>query len=165
MDKKSCCFLGNDLQDSFFEFVPENSKFDQLNAWMHAEIETMIVKRHVRHFISGMDLCIGILGAEIVLKMKSQYPITLECVIPYEEQAAGWSEHSRNRYFSVMEYADRETMLQTRYTPNCISNRNRHMIDNSDYIIAVSPGDFSNAMGDIYYAHRKSIPIHFFKIP
>lgn len=165
MGEKSCCFIGNDLQDLFSGFIWKNSECEQLNHWMHTKIEDMITAHHVRHFISGVDLCIGILAAEIVLKMKSKYLITLECVIPYEEQAVRWPECSRNRYFSIIEHADKETMFQTHYTPDCISKRNRYMIDSSDYILAVSPDGPHNTMGDLYYARQKAIPVYFFEIP
>ena len=43
-------------------------------------------------------------AAEIVLALKEKYPqITLECAIPYERQAAYWSESLRDRYFSIAE--------------------------------------------------------------
>ena len=38
--------------------------------------------------------------------------ITLECAIPYERQAVRWPEALRNRYFSIAERCDQETMLQ-----------------------------------------------------
>ena len=52
-------------------------------------------------------------AAEIVLALKEKYPqITLECAIPYERQAVRWPEALRNRYFSIAERCDQETMLQ-----------------------------------------------------
>ena len=62
--------------------------------------------------------------AEIVLALKEKYPqITLECAIPYERQAVRWPEALRNRYFSIAEQCDQETMLQTHYTQDCLRNR------------------------------------------
>ena len=63
-------------------------------------------------------------AAEIVLALKEKYPqITLECAIPYERQAVRWPEALRNRYFSIAEQCDQETMLQTHYTQDCLRNR------------------------------------------
>lgn len=43
----------------------------------------------VTHFIAGMALGIDQICAGIVLELKQEYStITLECAIPYEEQAA-----------------------------------------------------------------------------
>ena len=76
--------------------------------------------------------------AEIVLALKEKYPqITLECAIPYERQAVRWPEALRNRYFSIAERCDKETMLQTHYTQDCLWNRNRYMVDHADIVLAV----------------------------
>ena len=59
-----------------------------------------------------------------MLELKKQHPqITLECAIPYERQAVRWPEALRNRYFSIAERCDKETMLQTHYTQDCLRNR------------------------------------------
>ena len=77
-------------------------------------------------------------AAEIVLALKEKYPqITLECAIPYERQAAYWSEPLRNRYFSIAERCDQETMLQRQYTPDCLRKRNQYMVDHADIVLAV----------------------------
>ena len=61
------------------------------------------------HRPKGVDMY----AAEIVLELKKQDPqITLECAIPYERQAVRWPEALRNRYFSIAERCDQETMLQ-----------------------------------------------------
>ena len=77
-------------------------------------------------------------AAEIVLALKEKYPqITLECAIPYERQAVRWPEALRNRYFSIAERCDKETMLQTHYTQDCLGKRNQYMVDHADIVLAV----------------------------
>ena len=80
-------------------------------------------------------------AAEIVLDLKQTYPyITLECAIPYERQAVRWPEALRNRYFSITERCDQETMLQRQYTPDCLRKRNQYMVDHADIVLAVWNG-------------------------
>ena len=87
---------------------------------------------------SGMAQGVDMYAAEIVLELKKQYPqITLECAIPYERQAVRWPEALRNRYFSIAEHCDKETMLQTHYTQDCLWKRNQYMVDHADIVLAV----------------------------
>lgn len=118
----------------------------------------MILQNGVCHFISGMALGVDTWAAELVRKLKTQYPITLECAKPYEEQAACWTEGARDRWFSIVERCDNETVLQMRYTPNCMRKRNRYIIDHSDYVIAVWNGTPSGTGMTVTYArvHGKS---------
>ena len=93
--------------------------------------------------------------AEIVLALKEKYPqITLECAIPYERQAAYWSEPLRNRYFSIAERCDQETMLQRQYTPDCLRKRNQYMVDRADIVLAVWNGSPSGTGQTVWYARE-----------
>ena len=57
--------------------------------------------------------------------------------IQYERQAVRWPEALRNRYFSIAERCDKETMLQTHYTQDCLWKRNQYMVDHADIVLAV----------------------------
>ncbi|WP_140419129.1 SLOG family protein [Desulfosporosinus sp. FKB] len=97
-------------------------------------IETM----GVTHFISGVDLGVERFVAEIVLGLKRDYPeIILECVIPYEDQAANWTIAQRNKYFSIMERCDKETLLQHRNSKDCIRKKKEYMVKKSNNVLVV----------------------------
>ena len=99
-------------------------------------------------------------AAEIVLALKEKYPqITLECAIPYERQAVRWPEALRNRYFSIAERCDRETMLQRQYTPDCLRKRNRYMVDHADIVLAVWNGSPSGTGQTVWYARETGKPV------
>ena len=71
-------------------------------------------------------------AAEIVLELKKQHPqITLECAIPYERQAAYWSEPLRNRY----------------------------MVDHADIVLAVWNGGPSGTGQTVWYARETGKPV------
>ena len=90
---------------------------------------------------TGMALGVDMYAAEIVLDLKSKYShITLESAIPCETQAIKWSVASRERYYNIAAKCDKETMLQREYTPDCMDKRNRYMVDQADYILAVWNG-------------------------
>lgn len=95
----------------------------------------------VTHFISGVDLFLGQFIAEIVLELKRDYPeVTLECVIPCEELAANWTIAQRDRYFSIVERCDKETLLQHHYSKDCIRKKKEYMVKQSNYVLVVWNG-------------------------
>ena len=49
----------------------------------------------------------------------------------------GGEEALRDRYFSIAEHCDQETMLQTHYTQDCLWKRNQYMVDHADIVLAV----------------------------
>ena len=120
----------------------------------------MIEQKNATHFISGMALGIDTYAAEIVLDLKSQFPfITLECAIPCETQAAKWSERYRNRYFGIVERCDKETMIQRHYSSDCMQKRNRYMVENADFVLAVWDGSPSGTSMTVTYAHSLGKPV------
>lgn len=103
---------------------------------------------------SAVSLRVGmeIWAAEIVLSLRKQFPVTLEAVLPCEEQDARWPLESPKRYQAIITQCDKVTLLQTRYTPVCFDRRNRYMVDHSDLIIAVWNGSPSGTGNTISYA-------------
>ena len=110
-------------------------------------------------FLSIVDCANGngpMYAAEIVLELKAEYPfITLECAIPCETQAAKWSEPLRDRYYRIAELCDKETMLQTHYTPDCMKKRNRYMVDQCDILLAVWDEKPSGTGSTVRYAQTQ----------
>ena len=116
-----CCFTGHRPMKLPFGADESHPKCNQLKIILRAEIECLITEHRVCRFITGMALGIDQICAEIVLDLKKKYPqIMLECAIPYEGQAIQWSVEQRERYFGILEKCDEETMLQTRYTKDCM---------------------------------------------
>ena len=91
---------------------------------------------------------------------KSNYEgITLESAIPCESQAEKWTEEQRDRYFDIASKCDKETLIQHHYTPDCMHKRNRYMVDQADFIIAVWDGRPSGTGKTVQYAQRQGKPV------
>ena len=91
-----------------------------------------------------------------LLGLKAAYPgITLTCALPCESQAEKWPEPLRDRYYAVLSKCDREVLLQTRYTPDCMEKRNRYMVDHADLLIAVWDGRPSGTGKTVQYAQQQ----------
>ena len=152
-NKRTCAFTGHRPQNLPFRFNESDERCAALKSKLRECIVKMIEEENVWHFITGMAIGVDMYAAEIVLQLKAIYPhITLEAAIPCETQASKWSKPLRDRYFRIAEMCDKETMLQTHYTSDCMMKRNRYMVERADLILAVWDGSPSGTGMTVTYA-------------
>lgn len=160
MKNKTCAFTGHRLQKLPFSFHENNNYQQKIERILSEQIISLIEQDGVAHFITGMAIGIDMYAAEIVLDLKSQYPyITLECAIPCETQPLQWSEPLRDRYFKIISMCDKETLIQHRYSADCMQKRNQYMVNQANVILAVWNGRPSGTRNTIKYAQSQSKPI------
>lgn len=153
--EKTVCFTGHRPQILKFLWNEECEMCKNLKMQIKNTITELIEKENATHFISGMALGVDMICAEIVLELKKTYPqITLECAIPCETQAAKWTEKYRDRYFNTIIASDKETLLQTHYTADCMMKRNKYMVDKSDIVVAVWNGSKGGTANTVNYAKQ-----------
>lgn len=112
----------------------------------------------MRHFLCGMARGADFYFCDAVLELRERRSgVTLEAVIPCEEQAARWSERERERWFSLVERCDGETMLQHHYDKGCMLRRNRYLVDHSSMLIAVYDGMLGGTMYTLSYAMKRGL--------
>ena len=114
----------------------------------------------IRIFISGMARGIDQWAAEIVLMAKENHPhdgIELWCAIPYDRQAAAWTQKEQARYHTILSKADHIDYVSHQYYDGCLLARNRFMIDHAMYLIAVYDGQKGGTRYTVNYAKRKGI--------
>ncbi len=63
----------------------------------------------------------------------------LECAIPFEEQAADWSEEERDLYFSIIEKAHKETLITTKQQEKSELFCYDYLVNEADIIIFSTP--------------------------
>lgn len=85
--------------------------------------------------LSSMNLGLSTLAAEIALLVKEKTNLKLECVIPFEEQAKYFTEPERDRYFSIIERCNKETLLATQKTANSNIAAASYMVEQADIIL------------------------------
>ena len=118
---KTCAFTGHRPQHLLFGMNENDDRCVKLKEALKEQIINLIEAEDVTHFITGMALGVDLYAAEIVLDLKARYPnITLESAIPCETQAVKWSMAQRERYYDIAAQCDKETMLQSHYSPDCI---------------------------------------------
>ena len=153
----TCAFTGHRPARFSFGYREDSDDFLKLRAVLFETIE-MFILSGVTKFYSGMSLGVDTWAAMGVLEKKKEHPhIHLAAVLPCETQAIRWSDAQRERYYNILADCDDVFMLNTRYTPSCMFERNRYMVDHADYLIAVYDG--GNRGGTAYtvkYAKTKN---------
>jgi uncharacterized phage-like protein YoqJ len=155
----TCCFSGyrpNKLPWGYYE----TDARCQLLKERLGDIVAAVYHAGIRHFICGMALGCDMYFCETVLKFRDEHPdVTLEAALPCEDQAAGWNERNRARYFQLLGQCDSETYIERRYTPDCMLRRNQYMVDKSSVLIAVYDGRFGGTMHTVGYAEAHGLEI------
>ena len=102
----------------------------------------------------GADIMCG----ECVAAMRegSDLAVKLICVIPFRDQAAGWGDWWRMRYWQLRRDADQNILLSEAFSKGCFHARNRYMVDHADRIIAIYNGNGRGGTAyTVEYAKRK----------
>ncbi|MDE5548873.1 MAG: DUF1273 domain-containing protein [Clostridia bacterium] len=137
---KYCCCTGHRPKGFPFKYGIDKQKHNAYLLMLEEKIKFAITKYGITNFISGMAIGVDLDFAEIVLKLRNKYPITLECAIPCPNQTLKWNSTDKLRYESILKRADEINLISERYTPECMLKRNRYMVDKSELVIAVFNG-------------------------
>ena len=137
---KICCCTGHRPNGFPFDYFKDE---EQRNAYLTALQSKIVfaVEQGATQFISGMSLGVDLDFAEIILKLKAKFPITLECAMPYPDYFVRWSFEDEKRNYEILKSADKVTLVSDRYFNGCLFKRNRYMVDKSDLVIAVFNGE------------------------
>ena len=160
-----CCFTGHRPAKLPWGFDETDARCLHLKARIADALEAAYESGY-RHFICGMALGCDLYFCEAALALRERRPgVTVEAVIPCEEQAARWRERDRERWFSLVERCDNETMLQHHYDRGCMLRRNRYLVDHSAMLIAVYDGMLGGTMYTISYAMKRGLDVVTLDIP
>ena len=141
----TCCFTGHRPEKLPWREDEGDPRCLELKARLAGAVEAAYEKG-MRHFLCGMAR-----GADFYC-----------CE---EEQAARWRERDRERWFSLVERCDNETMLQHHYDRGCMLRRNRYLVDHSAMLIAVYDGMLGGTMYTISYAMKRGLDVVTLDIP
>ena len=156
------CFTGHRPQKLPCGFNEEHPICKKIKSQLRRLIVGVIEKKNVTRFLSGCALGTDLWAAEIVLELKKEYPnITLEAAVPCRNQTASWSIKDKERYERLLSHCDTVTVLQERYTADCMQKRNKYMVSKSDYVIAVWNSQPSGTGKTIRYAVDCGKPVYY----
>ncbi|GHV33854.1 hypothetical protein FACS18949_08820 [Clostridia bacterium] len=87
---------------------------------------------------TGADM----LAAEVTLELRQDYPyIKLMLALPCEGQSRKWTEEQQERHAEILHRADGMVLVNPYYTPSCMAERNRYMVQRCSRLIAVWDGE------------------------
>lgn len=108
----------------------------------------------IRNFISGFDLGIDLMAAQLVQSLKCNLPgISLTAAIPFEGQAERYNIYDKRVYRRLLELADKVIVLSDCYYSRCFLDRDEFMVENASYLIAYYDG---REKGGTYYTVKKA---------
>ena len=153
-NKLVCCFSGHRIIAK--EILP------QLNMTVEQAIISLIEKG-VIFFGSGGALGFDQLAAETVLRLKEEYPhIRLVMVLPCppKQQSLKWGDEQKKRYYEILNRADKVRILSPQYKRGCMLDRNRHMVNNSAYLICYLREQRGGTFYTVKYAEQQGLNIN-----
>lgn len=138
---------------------------EQLTGIDEEKLCDLIFMEVARCIDEGCDTfyCGAARGADIIcgecvmeLRESSELNVRLVCVIPFRDQAVGWSDIWKMRYWRLRRNADQNIQLGDEFKRGCFQIRNRYMVDQADCVLAIYNG--SGQGGTAYtveYAKKK----------
>ena len=139
-ERSTCCFTGHRPDKLPWGVHEEDPRCVVLKQRIAKALEEEYAAG-VRHFISGMARGADLYFAEAVLALRDVHSdVVLECARPCESQADRWPEEERERYQSILDRCNYETLVQPHYDRWCMMRRNRYMVDRSSRLLAVYDG-------------------------
>ncbi|MCL1819548.1 MAG: DUF1273 domain-containing protein [Oscillospiraceae bacterium] len=152
--KKTACFSGHRPHRLAWGFDEDDSRHSELIKRLDNAI-TVAVAAGVTRFLCGGALGVDTWAAEAVFRAKQEMGgVTLEVVIPFLGQEKRWAEEDKERYKNILLASDGFIVLEPRYTPFCMMNRNKYLTENSSRLIAVYDG---NQTGGTWHTIKMAI--------
>ena len=156
-----CAFTGHRPQKLPFGFDEEDARCLAFKRRLHAALARLLREGYT-HFLSGGALGMDMWAAEEVLRLRGERPgLLLEMVSPFDAQAARWPEDLRARHDRLFEAADIVTATGHRFSPSCLSRRNRYLAANADLLLAAYAGLPGGTRETIALARELGVPVRF----
>lgn len=160
-DKSICCaFSGHRPVKLPWGLNEHDPRCIALKAEIAARLDG-IYEAGYRVFFCGMALGCDMYFAEEVIKLKERCgDAKLIAVIPCGSQPDRWTAAQRQRYNDILLRADDSKLISVNYTPECMLQRNRFMVDKSSLLLCCYNGrPGGGTMSTILYAQRSGADV------
>ncbi len=132
------------------------AKQDQVK--LRSDLDTTLrtlVSYGVKSFICGGAIGFDTLAARAVLALKEEFgDIKLVLILPCKNQDAKWKPSQRQEYAEILSLADHIEYTGEEYTPTCMHERNRRMVDLCGYCISYLRRKSSGTQYTVSYAEK-----------
>ncbi len=154
----SCCFTGYRPQKFPFPLNRTNPEYIDFENRLIDKIAGLISNGCLT-FYTGMAMGFDIIAAECVLQLAEvmkNYAVRLVCALPFKEQAAKYPADWKEKYDNILSCADETVLISDKYYRNCYFDRNRFMVDNSDFVLTWFDGSPGGTKNTVKYAESVS---------
>ena len=123
-------------------------------------ILTELISKGARRFRAGGAIGFDTVAALCVLELKESYPeIKLELILPCRDQTRSWGERDRFVYDYILSRASTVEYVTDAYTPWCMHERNRRLVDGSQVCIAYLKRSEGGTAFTYSYALKKGLEV------
>lgn len=113
-----------------------------------------------RNFMCGMARGCDFWFCEAVLRLREIYSdVTMEAIVPYRGQESVWNPADQERYRHLLSCCNYKTILQERYSPECMHRRNNYLVNHAAMLVAVHDGLSGGTQNTIIYAIKQGIKV------
>lgn len=160
---KTVCFTGHRP-----EKLPDGGKDSStavriLKSMVYSEIATA-VKDGYDTFITGMQRGIDLWAGEAVMSLAAKHDLKLIAVLPYRKMGDSFKGNDKWVYGRILQAAAQTVIISEEYSPSCMNQRNRFMVDHSSRIIAVIENERSGTGQTLRYAEKQGLQTRIIRI-
>lgn len=150
---QTCCFSGHRCLCDPPELIKQRLEQSIL----------LLAQNGVRYFGAGGARGFDLLAAQAVLCCKAKgAPVKLILVLPFWGQQTRWSQQEQRIFETVLQGADKVVCLHPETEGDKVQfykERNRHLVDNSDYLLCYAV-DYNSGTGySVGRAYRSGVKI------
>lgn len=151
MKNQVCCFTGHRIMK-----MPKGEVIRRLD-----EIIDYLVSKGVIYYGCGGALGFDTLAAEAVIRARNKNPkVKLILVLPCKDQDKKWKPDEKATYSYLKSQADKLRYISEEYTSTCMHDRNRHMVNESKYCIALLERPSGGTFYTFKYAIEQGLEIY-----
>ncbi len=157
--ERTCCFTGHRAEKLPWKNDERAPGCQRLKTAIE-DVLSSLYAAGCRHFICGMATGADMYFGEAVAALREEHPdVTLEAAVPFSGQEKRWPVFWQRRYFRLAEACDTVTVVHQTYTPTCMMDRNRYMVDRSAILIAAYNGAPGGTQATVRYALRQGLQV------
>lgn len=151
MREKTACFTGHRIIDF--------KDTETIQIKLQTEI-IKLIKNGVRYFGDGGAIGFDTLAANMIIDLKREYShIRLIMVLPCRNQSERWNTKQKQTYEYILSKADKIVYLSETYYEGCMLERNRHLVNNSNYCIAYLRSKKGGTFYTVNYAVEQGVNV------
>ena len=112
-------------------------------------------------FLVGMAVGFDTLCFHVLEEIRKENNIRIIACIPCENQDANFSFLQKKEYKRMVASADEQVVLAKEYTPYCMLNRNKFMVENSSLLLAYLREKKGGTKFTVDYAEKKNVFVRY----